>query len=130
MVTFWGKVKKGHGRGEGLGFPSANIGLNRHILEGIYLSKTKIEGKIYPSLTFVGAAKTFNDTKYHSETYLLDFSGNLYNKWISIRLIKKIRENEKFENAKELVAQMKKDELVAREYFGQLTLPKQNKILV
>ncbi len=117
MTRLWGKVKKGHGRGKDLGFPSANVGLNRHVLEGIYLSKTKVEGKIYPSLTFVGAAITFNDTKYHSETYLLDFSGNLYNKWISVQLLKKIRENKKFNSVEELVEQMKKDEKVARDYF-------------
>ena len=117
MILFWGKVQQGHGRGKDLSFPSANVNLNKHITEGIYLSKTKIEGKIYPSLTFIGAAVTFNDTKYHSETYLLDFSGNLYNKWISVQLLKKIRENKKFNKTQDLVKQMKKDERVSRNYF-------------
>lgn len=117
MVSFWGKVKKGHGRGKNLGFPSANVCLHKNIKEGIYIAQAKAGNKIYNCLTFIGAAKTFGDNKYQSETYILDFSGNLYNKWISIWLIKKIRENKKFTSAKELVIQMKKDQQAARNYF-------------
>ncbi len=118
MTNFWGKVKKGHGRGKGLGFPSANINLRQQVAEGIYLARAKFNGQIYNCLTFIGAAKTFSDKKFHSETYLLDFSGNLYNKWVSIKLIKKIRENKKFKKVENLVKQMKRDEEIARRYFN------------
>lgn len=119
-MKFWGKVKKAHQRGKKLGFPTANVNLSNPDLigaEGIYISKTKIDKKIFTSLTFIGKSKTFNEKKFQSETYILDFNKNIYGKFISVELIKKIRENKKFNSVKELISQMKKDEIVARKYF-------------
>lgn len=120
MHKFWGKVRKHNQRGKTLGFPTANINLTKKIPEGIYISKTKIDSKIHTSLTFIGTAKTFGETRFHAETYLLDFNKNIYGKWISVKLLKKIRDNEKFNSAQELVKQMKADELEARKYFMYL----------
>ncbi len=106
MYKFWGKVKKGKGRGKELGFPTANINLHKIIPEGVYISSTKTGDRIFNSLTFIGNAKTFNENVYQAESYLLDFSGNLYGKYISIKLIKKIRENLKFTSSKSLIRRM------------------------
>lgn len=114
-MKFWGKVRTHNKRGKKLGFPTANIDLSKNIPEGIYISKTRFSGKEYKSLTFIGIAKTFGEKKFHSETYILDFKQDIYDKWISVNLLKKIRNNQKFESAKELVEQMKKDEKIARE---------------
>lgn len=118
MIIFWGKVQYGHGRGKGMGFPSANVNIHRSVKEGIYISQTKIAGKIYNSLTFIGSAKTFGDLKYQSETYILDFSKNLYNSWVSVKLLKKIRGNQKFNSVEDLIKTMKNDEKIARKYFN------------
>lgn len=123
IYKFWGKVRKANLRGKMLGFPTANVNLAKKIPEGIYVSKTKVGNLSYPSLTFIGTAKTFNENKFHAETYILDFRGDLYNKWISIKILKKLRENKKFNSVDNLVKQMKKDEQQAREYFGPLTTP-------
>lgn len=117
MYQFWGKVRIHNQRGRKLGFPTANVNLTKNIPEGIYISKTKIEGQIYQSLTFIGKARTFNEIKFHSETYILDFNKDIYGMWISVQLIKKIRNNEKFNSAKDLISQMKKDRGIARLYF-------------
>lgn len=116
-MKFWGKVRIHNQRGKKLGFPTANVNLVKKIPEGIYISKTKLEKKIYPSLTFIGKVKTFNEQKYQAEIYILDFKKNIYGEWIIVELLKKIRENKKFNSAEELVSQMKKDEQVARKYF-------------
>ena len=116
-MKFWGKVRINHQRGKALGFPTANVNLAKKISEGIYISKTKIGNKIYLSLTFIGKAKTFNEQKFQAETYILDFNQNIYQKWISINLLKKIRGNQKFDSVSELIKQMKDDEIVARLYF-------------
>ncbi|MDO8638977.1 MAG: riboflavin kinase, partial [Candidatus Daviesbacteria bacterium] len=105
-------------RGKQLGFPTANVNLTKNIPEGIYISKTKIKKNIYFSLTFIGTAKTFNEKKFLAETYILDFDRNIYGKWISVELIKKIRNNQKFNSAEDLVKQMKQDEQEARQYFS------------
>lgn len=117
MYNFWGKVRHHNQRGRKLGFPTANVNLSKNIPEGIYISKTKIDKKLYPSLTFIGQAKTFEEIKFHAETYILDFKKNIYSKWISVTLLKKIRDNKKFDSAEELITQMKEDEAIAGRYF-------------
>lgn len=116
-MKFWGKVKKGQGRGKNLGFPTANINLHKKIPEGVYLSQTKIKHKLYNSLTFIGVAKTFNEKKYQAESFLLSFKGNLYGKFISIKLLKKIRGNQKFKTVKALVDQMTIDKKILERHI-------------
>jgi len=113
MQKFWGKVRKNKGRGKSLGFPTANLRLSKPISEGIYLSNAKVDKKIYPALTFIGTAKTFGENKFQAEVYLLNIRKNLYGKWLSVALLKKIRENKKFP-----------DELRLDVIFGQLALGK------
>lgn len=117
IYKFWGKVKEHNKRGKSLGFPTANISLHKNIPEGIYISKIKIDGQEYRSLTFIGIAKTFNEKKFHAETYILDFNQNIYGKWITVLLLKRIRGNKKFKSAEKLIGQMKKDENIARKFF-------------
>ena len=116
-TIFWGKVKRGKSRGKDLGFPTANIALHRIISDGLYLSKTKIKNMWYPALTFIGKAKTFHETTYQSETYILDFNKNFYGEWVTIKLIQKMRENKKFNSKEDLVKQMREDEKEAKKYF-------------
>lgn len=119
-MKFWGKVRKYKQKGTELGFPTANVNLAKKIPEGIYISKTKLGNKIYPSITFIGKVKTFNEKKFHSETYILDFNKDIYDEWISVELIKKIRGNQKFDLVNQLVAQMKRDEEIARKHLANL----------
>lgn len=121
MYKFWGKVRTHSKRGRKLGFPTANINLRKNIPEGVYISKTRMQDKQYSSLTFIGTAKTFGEKKFHAEAYILNFKGNIYDKWISIELLEKIRGNKKFNSAKELITQMKKDKEKAINYFTKLT---------
>lgn len=117
MIKIWGKVRKANQRGKELGYPTANINLAKNISEGIYISRTKINNLFYLSVTFIGAAKTFNEKKIQAETFILDFKKDIYGEWISVQLIKKIRANKKFDSAQELIDQMKKDEKETRRYF-------------
>lgn len=139
LYHFWGKVKHGQNRGKKLGFPTANIKLHKNLPEGVYLSIATIKIKSFsntlkgnnetvkqcsnnnflylPSLTFIGRAKTFNENFYHSETFILNFNQSLYGHWISIKLIKKIRNNQKFKSVEDLIEQIKKDKKEAEIYF-------------
>ena len=113
----WGKVKIGKKRGKALGFPTANIILHKKIPSGIYASLTKIGEKTYRSVAFIGKAETFNEIDYKAETSIFDFNRNIYGKWISIRLLKKIRDSKKFASEKKLIEQIKKDVLTTRKFF-------------
>src|ERR1035437_8467982 len=108
-TLIWGKVRMGNKSGKSLGFPTANIPLHKNIADGVYLSEVKIDGNSFSALTFVGAAKTFGERKKWVESYVLNFKKNIYGKWITVRLFKKIRGNIKFKFEKERVEQMKKD---------------------
>ncbi len=116
-AIFWGKVVVGEQRGKSLGFPTVNVRLHKNIPEGIYVSVATVDRRQHEALTFIGSAKTFGEKEVKAETYFLSYNGNIYGKWISVRLFLKIRGNKKFESAMELVLQMKKDKRYAKEYF-------------
>ncbi len=118
LFTFRGKVKKGKSRGKFLGFPTANIAIHKRIPEGIYTSRLTIDGQSYLAATFIGSAKTFNEDEYKAESYILDFNQNIYGKWITVRLFKKLRENKKFDSKQELISQMKQDILATGKFFN------------
>jgi riboflavin kinase / FMN adenylyltransferase len=112
-----GKVLHGKNRGKKLGFPTANILLHQNIPEGVYASEVIITGKRYQAATFIGSAKTFDEKNYHAESYIFNFGGNIYGKWITIKLFKKIRENIKFNLEKELIKQMEGDLIDIKKFF-------------
>lgn len=112
-----GVVIEGEKRGKVLGFPTANFEPNFKASEGIYISTTSVDEKLYKSVTFIGIAKTFNAKKSFAESYILDFDKNIYGKKIEVNLIKKIRDNQKFNSEKELIAAVQKDINQTKEYF-------------
>lgn len=119
LVVFRGKIKKGKQRGKPLGFPTANVTLQIKLPEGVYASKVKIEGRIYLASTFIGSAKTFGENDYKAECHILDFKKDIYGKWVTVRLFKKVRKNKKFNSKKSLMTQMKRDISSTRKFFGQ-----------
>ena len=132
MMKFSGIVKKHLGRGKALGFPTANIDVEEEIEEGIYVGHARIynaplpplklrggEGELLPALIFIGAPKTFGETDKKAEIYLLDFAGGLYGKELEVELLEKLRDNQKFASAEDLVRQMRNDETQARKYFAE-----------
>lgn len=117
LYIFWGKVKHGKKRGKLLGYPTANITLHKNISQGIYVSLIRIDNTLHQSVTFIGNAKTFDEKEVLAESFIFNFDKNIYGKWISINLLQKIRENEKFTSAEVLISQIKKDILQAKEFF-------------
>lgn len=117
LFSISGVVTKGEQLGKQLGFPTANIRLHKKVPEGIYAGSVTINGKLFYAATFVGSAKTFQKTDVKVESYLLDFDKNIYGKWITVRLYKKIRRNKKFNSVEKLVEQMNKDVEAIREFF-------------
>lgn len=120
IFTITGYVKRNLGRGSELGYPTANIDYSGDLEDGVYLSYVSFEDQTkLPSLSFIGAPETFNDSIRRLEVYILDFTGDLYDKQITVSLLKKTRGNMKFDNTETLIAQMKEDETNARKFFSQ-----------
>lgn len=111
MKTYTGIVMKGQGRAAALGFPTANIALADGSVSGIYAARVAVGKKEY-------AAAAFADQKRNVlEAYLLDFSGELQGKEISIHVYEKIREHGDFSNDADLRAAIAGDVANVREYF-------------
>ncbi len=118
-----GKVVEGAGRGKDLGFPTANLDVSDTLVvprDGVYFGTVSImdnNGSSLPSIINIGDNPTFKDSKKWIETYIMDFSKNIYNMKIKIRFLKRIRDEIKFKNGRELTAQIRKDIDEARLFF-------------
>lgn len=116
-----GRVIKGMGRGRQIGFPTANLGYDKDVIQpskGVYITKTELNGMVYESITNVGVNPTFN-TGYevHVETNLFGFSRDIYGEEIKVFFIEKLREEQKFSSVNELVKQIEIDVEKAKKYF-------------
>jgi len=120
LFSFSGIVKKHLRRGTKLGYPTANIEVGSETPEGIFIGFATIAGVRHPSLIFVGKALTFDEHDKKAEIYILDFDTDIYGKNLFVEIHKKLRENIKFDSSDELIQQMKKDELQAREFFSTI----------
>ncbi len=118
-IKISGQVQRGAERGRALGYPTANLELTDSGLpDGIYISTTEVAGQVWPSLTFIGEPKTFDDPLRRVETFLIGFDGDLYGQTITLDLQKKIRDNQAFDSAEALIEQMADDYAKACRFHG------------
>ncbi len=110
--TLHGKVVTGAGRGEGLGFPTANLGVSSGQAlppDGVYAGLAHVNGKVYQAMTNIGKSPTFGGGRRTIESFLLDYSGDLYGTELSVDFVARLRDEKKFNNAGELKKQLAKD---------------------
>ncbi|HUQ85850.1 MAG TPA: riboflavin kinase [Candidatus Limnocylindrales bacterium] len=119
LFRFTGIVIRGKNRGKALGFPTANTDISKSAMPGIYISKTIYDKNEFSSITFIGEVKTFNESNFAAETYILDFNQDIYGEEIQVHILKKLRDNQKFESVENLILQMKEDEKQTRKYFRE-----------
>lgn len=120
-----GKVIHGDNRGSTvLSFPTANLALAKEKLlpkNGVYIAFAYSGGKKYNSLVNIGYKPTFRKKKDGTsvEIYIFDFCDDIYNKKISISLLKRIRDEKRFKDARDLATQIKKDKIIAENFFRE-----------
>lgn len=122
---FRGTVVKGVSRGKILGFPTANIEVedkNKLIPKnGVYIVKALVEDEIIYGVMNVGLRPTFADTlSVVIEAHLFEFNKNIYGRTIRIELLKRIRDEKKFNNTEELIYQIGKDKKQAIQFVGKI----------
>lgn len=113
-----GKVIDGKKLGRTIGFPTANLEINKEKVipkKGVYYTNVKIDEKTFKGITSVGNNPTVNGQELTLETYILNFNEDIYGKEIKVYFIDRIRDEIKFNNINELVAQLKKDKKFAEE---------------
>jgi len=113
-----GKVQKGRQLGKKIGFPTCNIEINDYIIPktGVYAVKIHIinSNKILKGIANLGYRPTFNQKKILLEVFIFNFSGNLYNKVLTIDFIHFIRKEKKFKNINYLKKQISTDLKLAK----------------
>lgn len=111
MLT--GTVISGKGLGKQIDFPTANI----HIKEtykliprqGVYFVKSIIDNVPVFGMMNIGTNPTVKGTKQTIEVHFFDFNRDIYGEKIQIRLIKRLRNEEKFDSVEKLQQQLYKD---------------------
>ncbi len=125
IYSFKGVVVEGDKRGRELGYPTANIKPEDEdkLLPqiGIYASTVEVNGSLYKALLSIGKRPTFyNEGSIVPEVYIYDFNDNIYGKKIKLNVIQKLRGEEKFNSAEELINQMNIDKENGLKILNQL----------
>ena len=107
-----GTVVHGEERGRALGFPTINVTPPDDKLlprDGIYATWAVIGADRFRAATSLGVRPTFGAGPRKLESYLLDFSGDLYGRQATIVFVERLRDEMKFESAEDLARQIATD---------------------
>ena len=104
--------------GKKIGFPTCNIELQEYVIAkpGVYAVKVYLKNRknFLKGIANLGYRPTFNQKKILLEVNIFNFSGNLYNKKLSVQFLKFIRGEKKFNGIDELRNQIKRDLFIAK----------------
>lgn len=118
-VVFSGEVIHGDHRGRKMGFPTANLDLEKSLKvippNGVYFCRVDTPLGGFFSITNVGTRPTFDKTQRILEAHLIDFQGDLYYKTIRVSFLRRIRNESRFPNMEALVSQIQADMNQARD---------------
>lgn len=116
-VSILGKVVIGARRGKTIGIPTANIDPHQEVIPppGVYAVKADVDGRFYDGVINIGFNPTFYGKRLKKrkepqiEAHLIEFNGDLYDYFMEIFFIKKIRNEKTFKNEENLREQIEKD---------------------
>ena len=120
--TIRGRVAHGNKLGRTIGFPTANMMLNRLVtpIQGVYAVNVKTSYGIFHGIANVGNRPTINGTKPLLEVHLFEFDKSIYGQAIEVRFLKKVRSEIKFASFDELKQQIEKDVQVVKLFFQEV----------
>src|SRR5256714_6110949 len=111
--TIEGHVAHGDGRGKGLGFATANLHLERNLLEpkyGVYAVRAKIgESEVYGGAANFGIRPMFALPRAVFEVHMFGFAGDLYGQLLQVELVEYLRGEMNFADIESLERQMSAD---------------------
>lgn len=110
-----GKVVKGKQLGRTIGYPTANIELLSSLKitpkKGVYLVKIKINKIEYDGMMNIGTRPTVSKSNNISiEVNIFNFNNDIYYEEVEVSILKKIRDEKKFDSIEKLKNQLKEDE--------------------
>lgn len=120
MLT--GQVVTGRKLGHKLGFPTANIELPENVIcpkHGVYACRAFVAERSYMAVCNVGSRPTVGGHQVRTESWLLDFAGDLYGKTVTVEFLYFLRPERQFESLEALTAQVRLDAEQTRDYFAK-----------
>lgn len=125
-----GKVVSGEHIGTHLGFPTANLQPDDNTklipANGVYAVRVRLEEslELKQGMTNIGRRPTFSPHTTHPspltiETHILRHRGMLYGKQMTIRFIRRMRQEQPFDSPEALTAQLQRDAATAEELLNQ-----------
>ena len=130
-----GEVHEGAKVGRTIGFPTANVlppDALVQLADGIYASTARLgpSTSALPAMTYIGTRPALNPGSRVIETHIFDFDADIYGEILETGFVRRLRADANFDSVDSLVAQMKRDEIQAREILlslsGQLAPPEYN----
>ncbi len=113
-----GEIVKGKGLGRKIDFPTVNLSIKESFKlipkKGVYIVKSTIDRKDVYGIMNIGVRPTVSGKKQTIEIHLLDFKKDLYGKKMQIKILKRLRNEQKFDSVAKLKEQISKDEKKAR----------------
>jgi len=112
-----GKVIRGESMGRQLGYPTANVNLNRKQSAVMGIFAVRVTGRNWGPLdavASVGTRPTFGENRPLLEVHIFDFDRDIYGEYIHVDFIARLRSEEKFDDVDVLVEQMHRDSDMAR----------------
>ena len=108
-----GNVIKGNQRGSQIGFPTANLNIDKNIQipkNGVYKVDVHLNENLYEGIMNIGYKPTVSDgTKQSLEVHIFGFNDDIYDAVLSVHFKKFIRDEIKFSSIEELIQQISKD---------------------
>lgn len=130
MLGHWhrieGPVITGEQRGRELGFPTANMSIDglHPPAFGVYAVLVDVltgpHAGSYQGAASMGVRPMFGENRPNLETFIFDFSGDLYGATLSVALVEHLRPEEKFDDLGGLITQMNADCARARALLNAL----------
>lgn len=122
-IRFSGVVSRGQQRGRQLGFPTANLEVDRPTADlprGVFAGRLRWEGEDWQwAVVNIGHRPTFDAGALSIEAHILDYEGDLYGKILEVELRWHLRGEMRFAGAGELTAQIALDVENARNYINR-----------
>lgn len=115
-----GKVFHGDKNGRKFGFPTANVLLKRRVspVSGVYAVQVKHDSKVYQGVANIGTRPTLSGIRQQLEVHIFDFNQSIYGQHIEVVMVKKLREERKFDSITALKEQIQLDSEQAKSHFG------------
>lgn len=107
-----GVVSQGAQRGHKIGFPTANLKQIDTIMPalGVYAGRAIVSvNETYPAAIHIGPNPTFGEDAVKVEVHLIGYEGNLYNSWLQVEFLQRLRGIEKFDSVDQLTDQLASD---------------------